>query len=66
MELTPKQFEILLCEFCKQDLPPDLSDLSPHRKARICYPCPQKQENNCDEIVSFLAMTFKHDYGCDN
>lgn len=33
MELTPKQFEILLCEFCKQDLPPDLSDLSPHRKA---------------------------------
>ncbi len=22
MELTPKEFELLLCEFCKQDLPP--------------------------------------------
>ena len=27
---------------------------------------PSKQENNCAEIATFLAMTFKHDYGCDN
>ncbi len=30
----------------------------PQRIGRICNPSPQRQENNSDEIATFLAMTF--------